>query len=318
MAQQSGRIAVVCGVVVVLLAAGGIVVRQVARSDDQVSAGKIVSLTPSPSASPSPSATPTRLPTYVPPSTKPSSPTSTITAKTLATENRAVQRNPLYSVGALPASHCKEPSSRPTSLANVRKYYTDFLTCLNKVWAPIVQKAGFTFWAPRLEVFTGPTRPGCGVTDSAAYCSEGVISMSADFDLKNYRNQEKLWTRTTMAHLVAHEYGHHIQRLVGISAASAARSATLTGDAALAESRRIELQASCFSGAYLGADRSYFPVSGSWMARWTWTIRNRGDEWNPTRSHGKASNHSRWTRRGFDAAAPSACNTFTASAASIA
>lgn len=227
-------------------------------------------------------------------------------------------RNALYSVGKLPASRCKEPASRPTTLANVRKYYTDYLTCLNKAWAPVVRKAGFTFWAPRLEVFTGPARPGCSVSDSAAYCNTGVISMSADYDLKNYRNDDKVWARTTMAHLIAHEYGHHIQRLVGIAAASDARAANMTTDAALTESRRIELQASCFSGVYLGADRRYFPVSGNWMTQWSWTIRNRGDEWNPTRSHGKAVNHSHWTRRGFDAAAPSACNTFTASAASIA
>lgn len=226
--------------------------------------------------------------------------------------------NPLYGVGQLPASHCKEPAIRPTTLANVRKYYAAFVKCLDKAWAPIVRKAGFTFTPPRLEVFTGRSRPSCGVTDSAAYCGGGVISMSADYDLKNYRTDDKLWARTTMAHLIAHEYGHHIQRLTGITAASAARSLTMSADAGLAESRRIELQASCFSGVYLGADRRYFPVSGSWLQRWVWTIRHRGDEWNPTRSHGKSSTHSRWTRRGFDAASPSACNTFTASAASIA
>ena len=214
--------------------------------------------------------------------------------------------------------HCKEPAIRPTTLANVRKYYAAFVKCLDKAWAPIVRKAGFTFTPPRLEVFTGRSRPSCGVTDSAAYCGGGVISMSADYDLKNYRTDDKLWARTTMAHLIAHEYGHHIQRLTGITAASAARSLTMSADAGLAESRRIELQASCFSGVYLGADRRYFPVSGSWLQRWVWTIRHRGDEWNLTRSHGKSSTHSRWTRRGFDAASPSACNTFTASAASIA
>ena len=59
-----------------------------------------------------------------------------------------------------------------------------------------------------------------------------------DYDLKNYRNDDKLWARTTMAHLIAHEYGHHIQRLTGITAASAARSLTMSADAGLAESRR--------------------------------------------------------------------------------
>jgi predicted metalloprotease len=228
-------------------------------------------------------------------------------------------RNALYRVGRLPASHCKEPSGRPTSVANVRKYYAEFIRCLDKVWAPVIRKAGFTFQSPRLEVYSGPNRPSCNVSDSGAYCGSGVISMSADFDIQNYRKNDKLWTRTTMAYVVAHEYGHHLQRLVGISAASDARAVYLNGvDASLAESRRIELQASCLSGVYLGADRNYFPVRGSWQQRWDWTIHHRGDEWNPTRSHGKSSSHARWTRSGFNAAGPAACNTFTASAASIA
>ena len=226
-------------------------------------------------------------------------------------------QNPLYRMGRLPASRCKEPAARPTTIANVRKYYTEFVRCLDKVWAPVIRKAGFTFQAPRVEVITSGSRTLCTVTDSAAYCG-GVISMNANYDLQNYRNDNPLWARTTMAHLVAHEYGHHIQRLTGISAASDAREQYMSGDAALAESRRLELQASCLSGVYLGADRRYFPATGAWLQRYLWTIRNRGDEWNPTRSHGKSTSHSRWTRRGFDTANPSACNTFTASPATIA
>lgn len=236
----------------------------------------------------------------------------------LAEKQRIVAQNPLYRVGRLPASRCKEPSARPTSVANVRKYYAEYIACLDKVWKPVIEKAGFTFVPPRLDVFTGNTRTLCNVQDSAAYCDGGTISMNATFDIENYRKYNKLWTRTTMAHLVAHEYGHHIQRLTGISDASATRSSYLNGvDAPLQESRRIELQASCLSGVYLGSDRSYFPVSGSWRQRWLWTISHRGDEWGTQRDHGSSKSHSRWTRRGFDTSSPAACNTFTASATSV-
>lgn len=245
-------------------------------------------------------------------------PSTRATTASLATENRVVTANALYRAGRLPASRCKEPAVRPTTVANVRKYYTEFVRCLDKAWAPLIRQAGFTFWAPRVEVITGKTRTLCSVSDSAAYC-DGVISMDANYDLANYRNDNQLWARTTMAHLVAHEYGHHIQRLTGIAAASNARSMAMTSaDARLVESRRLELQASCLSGSYLGADRRYFPATGAWLQRWLWTVQHRGDEWNPTRSHGNSTSHSRWTRRGFNAASPSACNTFTASAAGIA
>ncbi|MBB5978924.1 neutral zinc metallopeptidase [Kribbella solani] len=308
---------VVSGVVAVLLgvAGCGLVGQSGGGSADRpptVAAETTSSPSQSQSQSPSPS------PTVSTPSPSRTTPTVDSTAQLLAKQQRVLAQNPLYRVGRLPASRCKEPAVRPTSVANVRKYYAEFLRCLDKVWKPVVEKAGFTFQPVRLEVFTGKTRTLCSVQDSAAYCGQGTISMSADFDIRNYRKSDKLWTRATMAHLAAHEYAHHIQRLTGISAASSIRTNYLNGvDAPLQESRRLELQASCLSGAYLGADRSYFPVSGAWRERWRWAISHRGDEWGTQRDHGSSKNHSRWTRRGFDAAAPSACNTFTASAATV-
>ncbi|WP_350276915.1 neutral zinc metallopeptidase [Kribbella sp. HUAS MG21] len=305
---MNARVGVVAAVVVVLAAAGVVVVRQ---AGDEPTTTLTVR---SPATSSTPSSTP--VPSRTSSTSSPASPART--ADPVAQSQRVVAQNPLYRVGRLPASRCKEPSVRPTSVTNVRKYYTEYVACLNKVWKPVIQKAGFTFVPPRLEVFTGKTRTLCDVQDSAAYCNGSTISMNASFDIDNYRKYNKLWTRTTMAHLVAHEYGHHIQRLTGISDASATRTSYLNGvDAPLQESRRIELQASCLSGVYLGADRSYFPVSGSWRQRWLWTISHRGDEWGTQRDHGNSKSHSRWTRRGFDAASPAACNTFTASAASV-
>jgi len=105
----------------------------------------------------------------------------------LAAKLRIVAQNPLYRVGRLPASRCKEPAIRPTSVANVRKYYAAYILCLDKVWKPVVEKAGFTFESPRLDIFTGKTRTACDVQDSAAYCGNGVISMNATFDIDNYR-----------------------------------------------------------------------------------------------------------------------------------
>lgn len=275
------------------------------------------------SAPTNPATTPARVP---PPASV--TPTQTTTPRTTASpstaqeqfaaDTRVVTQNPLYRVGRMPASRCKEPTSRPTSLANVKAYYSQFVQCLDKAWAPVIRKAGFQFWAPRLEVFSGDRRPTlCALTDSAAYCG-GVISMDADFDLQNYRRDDRLWTRTTMAFLIAHEYGHHIQRLTGILPASHTRELHINGiDAQLVESRRRELQASCLSGVYLGADRQYFPASGAWLRKWQFTVRNRGDEWNPQRTHGNKSNHSRWSRRGFDSADPGSCNTFAAKAATL-
>ncbi|MEU8226768.1 neutral zinc metallopeptidase [Kribbella sp. NPDC048915] len=317
MNAQAGAVAAV-SVVAVLAAAGVIAARQFRDADEVLVARTSTVRTATPTPTPTRAPRPTSSPTLTSPTR--TTPTRTVdpTQKLLAEKLRIVAQNPLYRVGRLPASRCKEPSVRPTSVANVRKYYAQSIACLDKTWKPVIVKAGFTFQSPRLEVFTGKLRTSCDVQDSAAYCGNGVISMNATYDMDNYRKYDRLWTRTTMAHLIAHEYAHHIQRLVGISAASWTRTTYLNGvDATLQESRRVELQASCLSGAYLGADRSYFPVSGAWRTRYLWTIRNRGDEWGTKRDHGSAKNHSRWTRRGFDAGSASACNTFTASAGTV-
>ncbi|TDD60301.1 hypothetical protein E1263_11830 [Kribbella antibiotica] len=301
---------VVTGTVLVLVAGCGLIGGS-GKDGGTFKAASTPSVTPS-------SETPTFSPT--PTVSTPSPSTSTTPAEPpVVVANRTVTQNRLYRVGAVPASRCKEPTERATSVAQVRAYYTEFVHCLDRAWAPIVRKAGYTFWAPKVEILVGDQpRSQCSITDSAAYCG-GVISLKADFDLKNQRRDNKLWTRATMAFLVGHEYGHHIQRLTGIMDASQTRTNHTNGtDAQLLESRRIELQASCFSGVYLGADRKYFPATGAWLKKWNWMVANRGDEWNPTRSHGNKTNHSRWSRKGFGSGNPAACNTFAASTASVA
>jgi len=106
--------------------------------------------------------------------------------------------------------------------------------------------------------------------------------------------------------------------MTGILKASLTREDYINGiDAHLAESRRRELQASCFSGVYLGADQQFFPVGGSWLQKWNFTVRNIGDEWNPQRDHGNKTNHDRWSQAGFASGDPASCNTFTAESAGV-
>jgi hypothetical protein len=234
-------------------------------------------------------------------------------------EPQELTKNPLYLVGPLPASKCKEPSARPTSVALVRAYYNESLACLNKSWAPVIRKAGFQFRPAHLVVSSGQSAGSpCDTTESAYYCGDETIYMDADLDIADYQKNDRVWVRTEMAFLIAHEYAHHVQRLTGILHASSARQIALNGiDAQLEETRRVELQASCLSGVYLGADRAWFPARGTWLRQWQWTVRNTGDEWNPERTHGNKKNHGRWSISGFDAADLAACNTFTAAPSAV-
>ncbi|WBQ04509.1 neutral zinc metallopeptidase [Kribbella sp. CA-293567] len=306
-----GRAVVICAALT-LAAGSGVVAARLAgpgRALESSTPGSAPTTSSQPSLAPS-------APAGGPATATPSGPIAT--ADPMATAARTVVQSNLYKAGRLPASRCKEPAARATSPAKVRLYYTQFLACLNKSWAPVIRKAGFTFSAPKLVVYAGRQADlPCDLTSTAVYC-DGTIYMSADYDLKNHASYDPLWTRTTMAFLIAHEYGHHVQSLAGILQASHLRESTLSNsNLALLEHRRRELQASCLSGVYLGADKQYFPARGSWLLKWRWTVRNRGDEWNPQRTHGNKTSHSRWSRAGFDAADPAACNTFTAEPATV-
>lgn len=313
-------IAGIVGALVVLVGAG--VVAAATNGSDDAATGSPGggSSTTEPASVPTsaptsdPTSVPTSRPTSRPTTTKPS--TSRPTTQTPVTR-QIVAANKLYKTGAVPASKCREPSARPTSFGNVQKYYSQYLPCLNKTWKPVIIESGKPFRSPKLVVFHGFSVPTpCGPSGNTGwYCSvNSTIYLPGDRDVTNYKQYSPVWTRANMAFLIAHEYGHHIQSLTGIMQASWTRQYTMTDRAAqLEESRRRELQASCLSGVYLGADRSFFPVSGGMRTWLRWTFYNRGDQWNPVRDHGDKKNHGFWSTRGMSTPNPASCNTYASS-----
>jgi predicted metalloprotease len=222
-------------------------------------------------------------------------------------------KNSIYRVGKLPASRCAEPEQEPTSLADVRAFYTELLGCLNKAWAPAIRKAGFTFQPPKLVVVKGqsPSSP-CNVDDGVAYYCGDTIYIDAQADLTDWAEYDQGRVLARMTMLLGHEYGHHVQALTGILKAVYKWDLPVSGvDLTLQESRRVELQANCLSGVYLGADQDWFPVTDDYLDDWQAIVRSFED---PDRDHGNTENAGNWSIAGYDAADPKACNTFTAAA----
>jgi predicted metalloprotease len=243
------------------------------------------------------------MPTKVP-TTAPTAPVSA------PPQPAALTRNPIYRAGKLTAPRCLEPAMPPTSLRNVQTYYAEFVACLNKAWAPVIRKAGFTFTPPKLAVVPGksPTSPCHGDDSWALYCGD-TIYLGAQTNLDDYKHDPGV-ALAWMALTITHEYGHHVQALTGISLAEYEWGTTANGvDAQREESRRVELQAHCFGGAYFGADQESFPVDGEWLDLRNKAIRNSLD---PDHDHGDVANFALWHFNGFEAAGPSACDTYTA------
>ncbi len=145
--------------------------------------------------------------------------------------------------------------------------------------------------------------------DGELYYCAGTIYMDAKPDIA-YEKEDRAANRALMAFFIAHEYGHHIQALTGIEQAHNARNLKLNGvDVQLQETRRVELQADCFSGTFLASIRPTFPISDEWVRTWSATYEHYTD---PNSDHGQGETRKAWSLKGFTAADVSACNTFVA------
>lgn len=264
-------------------------------------------------------------PTLPPSQTAPqNAPDATVTVTATPTPDTVVvKQNDFYKTGRLTPSKCDEPSYRPSTQTGVTKYVKTMLPCLNKSWAPTVRKTGHQFRAPKIVLFKGRNQstPCSGPVSDAFYCGTNeTIYLSWSNQVEQYAESDHTWSRIDLAATVAHEYGHHIQQLVGILDASQSLEDSASSDAArLLQSRRVELQAECLSAVYLGADSDWFPVEGRVYDKWLWRAKHHGDEYSEdnVRDHGSRKSTATWSVRGFSTPDPKSCNTFTAAATAV-
>lgn len=231
--------------------------------------------------------------------------------------------NPLFrdSANGLADSPCRLPrwaEDQPTAQA----FFQAALGCLNQKWSGTLNRAGLPFREPQLFVppnsngLKSPcttTNPGLG---TPFYCSMNeAIYMPMDRVLRNRRGANYGVFLATLAH----EYGHHVQALSGISDAAwqQRKAAGVRTAQGLETSRRQELQASCFGGMFLGNAQA----NGAWPV----TVSNaairdnykRGDEYSDMRDHGTSANNGSWMEHGYKTNRNFQCNTWKASAKSV-
>lgn len=201
--------------------------------------------------------------------------------------------------------------------------------CLNQAWRTQLAKQRIAYSAPGLVVArdgnpTSPCRSATsGYTPIAFYCPANrtiYYSLPGAAKLAMPENREYLVSAT------AHEYAHHIQQVVGISDAYTVRySAVYPSEVAKYTllTRRLELQAQCLAGTFVGANAPTMRVSRAAMAD---SVGHTGDEAvdgiddHPSlRTHGTFRSNARWfLARGWDRRDVVACNTWTASAERVA
>ena len=170
--------------------------------------------------------------------------------------------NPLTILGMLsggegPAAQVQSQAPvAPGQLAaddRLARFVSTVLADTEDVWTQQFKQAGGTYQEPRLVLFRGATSTACGQGQSAMgpfYCpADNKVYIDLGF-YETLKSRLGASGDFAQAYVVAHEVGHHVQNLLGVSA----KVDQMRGRVSAAEynqlSVRLELQADCFAGVW--------------------------------------------------------------------
>ncbi|MCF6472979.1 hypothetical protein FAF44_31985 [Nonomuraea sp. MG754425] len=211
--------------------------------------------------------------------------------------------------GEVVPQECAIPAIRVGSVASLRAFHRAMAGCADRFWAGRFAGAGLAYSPPEVTITTG-TGSVCGaITSSGAqYCPD-----QRTIAIRIMKNDLRDPFRMNIAHSVAHEWGHHVQQLIGVLNAQAALYGPASAAARRLLSHRLEMQAECFAGVFYSATLKSIRPGISWKD-WISAVR-MADE---SDVHGKPRNLAHWQDRGFHGGATGFCDTWTASRSKVA
>ncbi len=189
-------------------------------------------------------------------------------------------------------------------------------------WQGAFQAAGKKFAQPDMVFFTSDTNTGCGAAQSSAgpfYCpADQTIYLDLDF-LKTLETQLNFHGDLAEQYVIAHEYGHHIQKSLGTSDA-VEQADRQHPDQANAISVKFELQADCFAGMWAKSANDRNLLENGDLAEALGAASAVGDDTiqkemtghvDPdTFTHGSSAQRQTWFNRGYKSGDTNQCNTF--------
>ncbi|MBT8098489.1 MAG: zinc metallopeptidase [Gammaproteobacteria bacterium] len=194
------------------------------------------------------------------------------------------------------------------------------------VWNEIFREQGRQYREPTLVLFTGATQSACGTGQAAMgpfYCP---ADQKAYIDLSFYddmRTRFKAPGDFAQAYVLAHEVGHHVQNLLGISNQVRQMQRGLSKAEANQLSVRLELQADCLAGVWANrADKARDILesgdveealnAASAIGDDRLQKQGRGRVVPESFTHGTSEQRQRWFRTGLASGNPDNCDTFSA------
>jgi predicted metalloprotease len=233
----------------------------------------------------------------------------------------------MLSGGGMPAvEQSAPPAHKPPPTDETARFVSKVLASTEDTWNEVFRASGRRYEEPRLVLFSGMTPTACGTGQSAMgpfYCpGDQKVYIDLTF-FRELKDRFRAPGEFAQAYVVAHEVGHHVQNLLGISdqvQAARQRAGKAEGNAL---SVKLELQADCFAGVWgkrtdamknilepgdleaalaaataIGDDRLQQQAQGRIVPE--------------SFTHGSSEQRVRWFKRGFETGDINQCNTFQA------
>jgi predicted metalloprotease len=215
------------------------------------------------------------------------------------------------------------PSPEQQELAD---FVSVVLADTEDTWNAIFQQSGQRYQEPKLVLFTGAVQSACGFAQSAMgpfYCpgdQKVYIDLSFYDDLRTRHGAPGDFAQ---AYVIAHEIGHHVQNLTGISGEVQSMRRRVSETESNQLSVRLELQADCLAGIWANhADRSRQIIEAGDVEEALNAASAIGDDRLQKQAtghvvpesftHGSSAQRVRWFRQGMTSGRFDACDTFEA------
>ena len=221
-------------------------------------------------------------------------------------------------------------SSGPVQQTAEDKQLADFVSVVladtEDVWKEQFRAAGQSYREPNLVLFSGAVQSACGFAEAAMgpfYCpGDGKVYIDLSFyrELKRNMNAPGDFAQ---AYVIAHEVGHHVQNLLGLSRQMEAMRRQVSKTEYNRLSVKMELQADCFAGLWAHhAHRARQVVepgdidealnAASQIGDDRLQKQQRGYVTPDSFTHGSSAQRVNWFQRGYQTGRFDNCDTFNA------
>jgi uncharacterized protein len=239
--------------------------------------------------------------------------------------------NPLTVLGLLSGGGAERSTpttatvaQRPPAQDRQAAFVSTVLADTEDVWGALWQQSGSRYEAPRLVLFAGRTPTACGSGDAAMgpfYCpGDRKVYIDLDF-FKTLHARLGAPGDFAQAYVIAHEVGHHLQLLMGVTQKVEGLRGRVSPAQMNALSVRVELQADCLAGVWAHhsqrgkgwleqGDIEEAMNAASKIGDDTLQRASRGVVVPESFTHGSSEQRMRWFRKGLQGGQVGGCNTF--------